>query len=177
MDSKHELLKKLKMLAEQGVGGEKINAQRLLASYMKKHGITEEELNEERTLPCEFKSKTDIEETLLYQVIYKVTNDKKIYGFTRRNRRIKHLVGCECTQAQRIEIEFLFDFYKRLYKKDAALFLSAFIQKHELFGKLKDGESPAQIDKEELLKMSILQGGMSDEKPLKQITGGGGNVK
>ena len=87
------------------------------------------------------------------------------------------MLGCKCTRAQQLEIEFLFDFYKRTYKKDVDLFLRAFIQKHQIFGVLKDGQKGADIDEETLRKMMMLSNGMSDDKPLKQIEGGKDNGK
>lgn len=109
------------------------------------------------------------------QIIYKVTNEKGgIYGFTwrRSGRTCKNLVGYDVTRAQKIEIDFLFDFYKRLYQKERKLFLQAFIQKHELFGSLKDGEKPQEMPNDERLRLAFMQRGMSDEQPLRQITGG-----
>lgn len=173
--SEHELLKKLKRLSELGYGGEKINAQRLLTSYMEKYAITEAELNEEETTLCQFKFKTTTDEKLLDQIIYKVTNSTQIYGYfsDRQHKRTKKLAGCYCTQAQRIEIEFLFDFYKRLFEKDLGLFFSAFVQKHKLFGQLKDGEKPTESSRDHLFRMAAMMDGMSDETPLKQLEGGG----
>lgn len=177
METKKELLQKLKALADQGVGGEKINAQRKLAALMRKYNISDEDISDELTQPCEFKYKGARERALLRQVIYKVTNQRNaIYGFryTRTGRPVNNMLGCDATKAQKLEIDFLFDFYKLLYKKEEETFYSAFIQKHAIFGQLKDGEHPAAIDEEELLKMRLMQQAMSDERPLKQITDGGG---
>ena len=44
---KTALLKKIRALAERGVGGEAENAEKLLARMMKKYGISEAELDEE----------------------------------------------------------------------------------------------------------------------------------
>lgn len=171
MNCKQELLKKLKALSEQGVGGEKVNARRKLAELMRKYNITEDDLDDDTLVECEFKYKTDVEKTLLIQTIYKVTNEFNMYGFTncRTGRTIKRLIGCECTKSQKIEIEFLFDFYKRVYEKDVKLFLESFIQKHCIFGKLKDGEKADAPDSETLRRMQILQSAMSDETPVRQI--------
>lgn len=43
---KTALLKKVRALAEHGVGGEAENAEKLLARMMKKYGISEEELDQ-----------------------------------------------------------------------------------------------------------------------------------
>ena len=45
--NKTDLLKKVKALAEHGVGGEATNAAEILERMMKKYGITEAELGEE----------------------------------------------------------------------------------------------------------------------------------
>ena len=47
MNNKEELVKKIKALAESGVGGEKKNAQKLLQELMTKYNISEESLNGE----------------------------------------------------------------------------------------------------------------------------------
>lgn len=174
MTSKEELLRKLKALAESGVGGEKINAQKKLGELMIKFGISEEEICDDIPIACKFTYHGEDEKVLLRQIIYKVTDSTNIYGFeyTRSGRACRTKMGCIATKAQQIEIEFLFDFHKKLYKKEVEIFRSAFIQKHKLFGKREDGDTSDEIDYEELIKMSQFMGGMSDETPLKQITEG-----
>lgn len=51
---KTALLKKVRALAEHGVGGEAENAEKLLARMMKKYGISEEELDEETRVRHDF---------------------------------------------------------------------------------------------------------------------------
>lgn len=172
MTNKQELLKKLKALAEAGIGGEKINAQKKLDELIKKYNISEEDLTDDILIDCEFTYHGKTEKRLLNQIIYKVTNERNnsygfVYTYSERICRTKR--GCRATKAQKIEIEFLFDFYKKLYKKEEELFLIAFIQKHELFGELKDGEQPQERSEEEILKLGLFASGMSDETPLKQI--------
>ncbi len=45
--NKEELIKKIKALADRGVGGEKENAQKLLKELMQKYNINEEEISED----------------------------------------------------------------------------------------------------------------------------------
>lgn len=54
-DKKKELLKKLQALAERGVGGERETAERKLKELIKKYGIEEEELNEDKIIDFDFK--------------------------------------------------------------------------------------------------------------------------
>ena len=171
--NKKVLLRKLKALAEKGVGGEKINAQKKLEALMQKNGITEDELDEETAIECLFNISGIRERRLLMQIIYKVLDSKSniyIRSDHVRNGRRKRWIGCRATVAQKIEIEFLFDFYKRLYKREEEFFFDTFIQKHELFGRLKEGEEPKSLSKEMAMKMVALMKGMSDETPLRQIT-------
>lgn len=67
-----------------------------------------------------------------------------------------------------MEIEYLFDFYKRLWEKEKEAFLAAYIQKHRIFAIRTDIE-PQEISLEEALKMGALMEGMSDESPLRAI--------
>ncbi len=173
--NKNDLLRKLHALAERGNGGEKINAQRKLEKFMQKYGITEKELEKETLEHCEFTFHGTRECSLLVQIIYKVLNDRnRCYGFrySYSGRSVKNKLGCEATPAQKIEIEFLFDFYKRLYKREEEFFFAAFVQKHKLFGDLKDDDIPAEQNKEDYMRMAQLMKGMSEETPLKQLPKG-----
>ena len=170
--NKKDLLHKLKALAEKGVGGEKINARKKLEALMQKNGITEDELDEETLIECVFDYSSVRERRLLGQIAYKVLDSKRnIYTFSDYvgNGRRKRRFGCKATLAQKIEIEFLFDFYKRLYKREEEFFFDTFIQKHELYGRLEDGEEPERLSKQDAIKMGALMQGMSDEAPRRQI--------
>lgn len=70
---KTALLKKIRALAEHGVGGEAENAEKLLARMMKKYGISEEELDEETRVRHDFTYHGGEEKKILKQVVYKVT--------------------------------------------------------------------------------------------------------
>lgn len=173
--NKKDLLLKLRALAESGEGGEKVNAQRKLEELMRKYGISESELETETDIPCEFTFHGKREKLLLAQIIYKVVNEKgRIYGFsyTDSGRACKTKLGCKATPAQKIEIEFLFDFYKQLYKREEEFFFSAFVQKHRLFGDLKDGEKAEEQSLEERIRMRTLMDGMCEETPVKRLEGG-----
>lgn len=72
---------------------------------------------------------------------------------------------------EKVEIEYLFDFYKRLWEKEKDAFLAAYIQKHRIFAIRADVE-PREMSLEESIKMSALMRGMSDESPLRAIEAG-----
>lgn len=87
------------------------------------------------------------------------------YRFTHSGRRARTVLGADCTKAERVEIEFLFDFYTRLWERERRALLGAFIQKHRIFT-VSDNTPPSEISKEELEKMLALMEGLSDEKPV-----------
>ena len=175
MSVKRDLLLKIKALSERGNGGEAFNAKRKLAEYMKKYGISDEELEESLKEIRAFHYKGEREKALLAQIFYQVTDEKgMVYTYTNaetgRVRRSK--LGCMCTKSQEIEIQMLFDFYKRLYEMEEATLFSAFVQKHKIFGTLKEGETPQEIDENEFMRMMRISAGLRNETPFRQIRGG-----
>lgn len=175
METKIERLKKLRELALRGVGGEREAAIKLLAKLEKKYGLSSEELDEETEREFEFSFHGEFEKSLIAQIAYKVTDRmgaaQSLY-YTRSGRKCRTCCAVTCTEAQKLEIEFLFDFYKALWKKEVDFLLQAFIQKHKLFGKLKDGEKGEELTIEEMLKMQLMMNGLSDDSPLRRITDG-----
>lgn len=169
---KTALLKKVRALAEHGVGGEAENAEKLLARMMKKYGISEAELDEETRVRHDFTYHGGEEKKILRQVVYKVTGGYAYeLVYTASGRKVRTQLGADCTPAEKVEIEYLFDFYKRLWEKEKDAFLAAYIQKHRIFAIRADVE-PQEISREEALKMGALTQGMSDESPLRAIEAG-----
>lgn len=166
---KAALLKKIRALAERGVGGEADNAEEILRRLMEKYGVSEDELDEEERRRHDFEYHGKEQEKLLRQVVYKVTGGYA-YNLVYRasGRKVKTRLGADCTAAEKVEIEFLFDFYTRLWERERDAFLSAFIQKHRIFT-TRDDIEPQEVSREELLKMQALMLGMSDESPVRAL--------
>lgn len=174
MSDIRERLKKLYALALRGVGGEKEQAEAILKKLIKKYGVSMEEIDEDVIKEFKINYSGAAERKILMQIVYKVTNETgRTYGFVykKSGRDCRTILGVSCTEAQKIEIEFLFDFYKKLYKKELEALLLAFIHKHELFGRLKEGEQGAQLSLEEEAKLYAMMGVLSNESPLLQIEG------
>ena len=166
---KAALLKKIRALAERGVGGEADNAEEILRRLMEKYGVSEDELDEEERRRHDFEYHGKEQEKLLRQVVYKVTGGYA-YNLVYRasGRKVKTRLGADCTAAEKVELEFLFDFYTRLWERERDAFLSAFIQKHRIFT-IRDDIEPQEVSREELLKMQALMLGMSDESPVRAL--------
>lgn len=112
--------KKIYALALQGVDGEKEQAAELLEKLMKKHNLSFADLDEGTTKEFDFEFHGRFEEKLLLQTVYKVTNDPKNFHnlkYTYSGRKCRTKARVTCTEVQKAEISFLFDFYKDLFKK------------------------------------------------------------
>lgn len=175
MTDQKERLKKLYALALRGVGGEKVQAQAILDKLLKKYAMTLDDLDEEIINDYDLEYHGKEQERILKQTVYKVTDDKNSFYhllYTESGKTCRTRLRVHCTAAQKVEIEFLFDFYKRVWEKEKEALLQAFFQKHRIFGNLKQGEKAVELPLEELEKLSALMRGLSDEQPLKQIEGG-----
>lgn len=167
-----EKLKKIYALAMQGVDGEKEAAMKLLAKLSKKYGVSIQNLDEEQVKEFEMEFHGKFEVQLLTQIVYKITGSNNVYKmyYTKSGRLCRTKASVHCTEAQKMEIEFLFNFYKTLFKKEQEYLLRAFIQKHRLFGeRAENDEEPSDLSDEEWLKIMHMAAGLSDESPLKQL--------
>lgn len=180
MTPNEERLMKIYELALNGVDGEKDTAKALLDKLMTKYGVSLDSITDDnKTDYYLFKYKDKIQEQLLTQTVYKVTNKTEMYvvrnALTGRVPRTK--VEVKCTAAQRVEIEFLYDFYCSLWEKEQKALLSAFIQKHKIFGdSQKNASNSHKYTQEELDKMRSMMNGLSDETPHLRITEGTSNI-
>lgn len=107
-----EKIRKVQALANRGADGEKQSAAALLDRLMTQYGIDEAEIAEERLEKCFFRYKTPYERKLLVQVIYTVTGKIPFKCVGSYSGRARKQVGIDCTAAERLEIEFSYEFYK-----------------------------------------------------------------
>lgn len=155
MSEKEALLQKLKALAERGVGGEKETAARLLKKLMAKYDVSEQDLDDQRQELREFRWSKPYEDKLLHQVCYMVLGKHDTYHY-RGSRKKVALV--RCTQAQRIEIEAAFDFYRHYLEEALAKCYQAFITAEGIFpdaGKTRD-ENAREVTEEEYMMAAVL---------------------
>ena len=122
-----EKIRKVQALANRGADGEKKSAAALLDKLMKQYGIDEAEIAEERLEKCFFRYKTPYERKLLVQVIYTVTGKIPFKCVGSYSGRARKQVGIDCTAAERLEIEFSYEFYKAALEEEMERFYSAFL--------------------------------------------------
>lgn len=166
-----ELLKKLKELAERGVDGERETAEVMLKKLMRKHGVTEDDLDSPK-LRKRFFYYVQNQQSFLFQVISTVLGEQMVQRATRKNgHRWRWMV----TDAEYIEIEARWDFFSRLYKQEERIFYKAFIAKHRLYDK---DATPTEWDdltmeqKQEHLRVKLMAEGLQDKSFVKQLNNG-----
>ena len=132
---KIELLNKIKALADNGVGGEKQNATKLLADLMQKYNIDENELQTEVLHNFEFKFSGVYAKELAHQVLYSIIgnldNSKGFFIAVTYGGKKKNIV--RCTNAEFIEFQAKYKFYKYHFLKDLDIFYDAFVEKNDIY--------------------------------------------
>lgn len=127
-----EKLKKIKALAERGVGGEKETAMRMYEELKARYEIEDEEIMLDAVTLHWFSYSTQQEKTLLHQIFYKVTGDTSYHVYTGKYSRRKKL-GHDCTEIEAAEIILQFSFYKAELQREYEAFWIAFKCGNRLF--------------------------------------------
>ena len=168
-----ELLKKIQALAKNGVGGEKFNAQQKLSELMEKYHIRDEDLETEVIKSFDFRVGNKMEKELLGQIAYSVYGDKNEKKGYYSYIHIKNKMCVECTDAEFLEIEAKFSFYKHELKKQIDRFYQAFIQANEIFPnpELCKSKEEKFFLSEEDMKILRMAKGIEKSEFLKQIEG------
>lgn len=139
-------LRKLQALAERGVGGEKANAQRMLERLLTRHGLTVDDLADERRAMRWFPAVTTFEKRLAFQILAKVCNTDRPAAYTSKSHRKQ--VGIEVTPSEAIEFELHYDALRKAMQEHFLDAFSAFVQANRLFSGLPsdDHEPPSERD-------------------------------
>ena len=160
-------VRKILELANNGVGGERENATKVLVNAMRKYGLTYDDLGVEEKKEYEFHFKGDFERRLLINTIAHIINEATVEF--RRYKRNRTSLFFELTAAQAVECEFIFMQVKKAWEKDVDLFFTAFIAKNGLFAEKHSGKSDP-LSPEELEKIENLMNGIDKAQLRKGIT-------
>lgn len=127
-----EKLKKIKALADRGIGGEKETAMRMYEELKARYEIEDEEIILDAVSLHWFKYNGELEENLLRRIFYKVTGSTTYHVYTGKYKRRKKR-GCDCTEIEAAEITLLFNFYKEELKQELDTFMIAFYSGNKLY--------------------------------------------
>lgn len=165
-----DLGRKLKALAEQGVGGEKVNAEEALARLMQKHNISIEDLDgiERQEERIRYPSAGGLGHKLTRQVISSVIG----FGFKSWSDKRNRVIYVKLSRAEYLEVIAKLDFFLPYYEKELERFYSAFIQVNHLYAKpdgSEDDRPLSDIDLEELERLMAMMSGMKPAPFLKRL--------
>lgn len=149
-------LRKIKELAQRGVGGEKESALALYEKLKQKYEISEDEIFDELSIHW-FRYKTKDDRRLLSQVAYMVTGSTTHYRHTKSKKKE---YGVECTELEAAEIKLNYDFFHHEYEiekiypsKDARCY--------------KETSSTMELSEEERRKIFSFAEGIDRKAPAK----------
>jgi len=151
-----KLAKKLKALADRGIGGEKANAERMLEDLMRKHNLNIDMIQEPERFVHYFPYKEGQALMKGQIIVHVMGKDCKLYKHPQK----KDMHVIECTRAEFLEIDATFDFFWRAYEEELKVFTRAFIQTNKLVPFDAEGVPPEDIDPEELKKILAMMKGM-----------------
>lgn len=123
-----EKLRKIKALAEGGVGGEAINAQKLFLKLCAEAGVDPDSINTNEEpedwffIKCYF-----YEKDLLKQVLFTGANKSVMHMYFERGWHF------QCTKPAKILIDQMWSVYRDSFNKQLEVFTSAFIMKNEIY--------------------------------------------
>lgn len=175
-----ELVKKLKALAEQGVGGEKENAAVILDRYMHEYKITWDMLNDEVRKEHTFEIKAEQAKFFSQIAKHVVGQGTSIFYRTYqvKNKRVNQVRMVTCTDAEYIEICSKLEFYWKKYQEDLDVFYRAFIHKNKLFSKPVDTNEEEEEkpltpkEKADLMRLISMMDGLERHTFHKQLENG-----
>lgn len=131
-----ERIVKLHKLVEQGIGGEKKNAQKILDKLLAKHEITLSEItDDDQEEEFIIKFKGSFEKRLLIQIIRKIRN-RETMGCFNKNR-----LYFNSTKMEHVEILTLFSVYKNALSREFEDLFVAFIHQQDIFPPQKDDQA------------------------------------
>lgn len=147
-------LRKLQALAERGAGGERVNAARMLGKLLARHGLTVDDLADERREMRWFPAPTTFERRLACQILAKVcnTDDPPAY----RNKSRTKQIGIEVTPAEAIEFELHYDALRPALAAHFDEAFSAFVQVNRLFSDLPGAEPEPLLSERDFRVMAMM---------------------
>lgn len=162
-----QLIKKLQELAERGIGGEKETARKKMAALMDKYGVTEKDLTDEKISDHEITYSGKHERKLLYQILYKINHERGVYRYSHGAGRNTILIF-RATEAEAVQAQVEFEFYKSLWAEEVDFLLQCFVQKHRIFR--TDPDAPTSYaSEEETSRMMHMMMGMQSKTLQKWI--------
>jgi hypothetical protein len=157
----NDKIKKLYELAKRGIGGEKANAEKILARMLKDSGLTMANLEREeypvKRRELKYGRRADFKKLML-QILFCVLNLNKINVYLPKRRNI---IAIDLTDIQYAEVMLRWNIYKPAYEKEKELLLNAFFCKHNIDTTIPS-ETPSKLTEAEADAILRKAAGMND---------------
>jgi hypothetical protein len=169
----HERLLKVLRLAEEGVGGERENAQVQLDKLLRRHSLTMADLLD-RTSDRDrvWLAYGDEQEMTVLHGLARSVLGAQVQAWCAQGELV---LGFDVTRSQRAELEVAWDVYRSAWQRARQDILVAFLGKHRLFdeGEAAKHALTAATDYEAVYRRRHLMRGLEHvETPRKRVTGG-----
>lgn len=151
---------KLHALAESGNTHEAQNARAMLENWLRKYGLTLDEIlsEKEEVKWYEFKARNEVERKVLFQCYFKVKNEREL-----QYRKYKDEISLKLTSYEFAEITNYYEWHRKQLSKELKSlqkdFIEAYIIKHRLNSQTsseKDDEELTPEQKAHLIKILTL---------------------
>lgn len=164
-------IKKVRELTLRGSEGEKTAATILFDQLLQKYHLEDYNFDEEEEKAFIFTYHNATEQKILIQVFCKVTNSEQLYELRDDNtgNLLPNQLRGYCTDSQKVQIDFLVDFYMTLWQEEVELFLQAFILKHELYRDTSNEEHESPFDKDTLDRIFKMTEVLKELQPILRI--------
>jgi hypothetical protein len=167
---KIEFLQKIKALADDGIDGEKSNAQKLLNKLMGKYGYAIDDITDEHEERCTFKIHPS-RKFLFWGIVHNVLNSTESISYYKVGR---NEIGLMLSKSQEIIIRSMWDFYLKKLNDERKILFKAFMIKHELYSHAEQPENAkrkplTQKELELLLKALEMSKSLSDAEYQKRL--------
>ncbi len=141
---------KILALARGGVGGEKDNAERMLETLCKKHGVSLDELEGRGAIETHwFYVNSKHERRLIGQVVHLFVSDKERAGKCWTHKKRSRAIGFDLTPGEHAQVKVGFETYKAAWIEQQDLFFTAFIWKNRIYGLSDTGDDSPELTEEQ----------------------------
>lgn len=144
-----ETLRRIQILAEQGADGERERARERLRALLEAYKLTEKDLTRTRRTRRRFIFFNQHEFILLFYIVAMVLDDwQPQYSFppAKKNKKQEEAVEFDLTDAEAVEINFLYTEYREALAKQIDEFVIAFLVKNEIRPPTNQNIDAAEIE-------------------------------
>lgn len=141
-DKAIRMARKLRELSKRGVGGEAVNAAKMLAHFLEKAGLTLEDIGEDVKKEYCWRFKGQEHKRFILQVISSVIHGPEVYRWKAKPNSL----CVELTESEHVEVVIRLDHYWKLWQEESRLFYAAFIQANKLYRKPDPDKQADQRD-------------------------------